>query len=191
MVVLENVPRLLTLDNGAVHRHVSRSLATLGYLVHYRILNSAEYGAPQSRKRLFYVAVRPGHAHAPASRAHPGRTRAPATIDSGRAVILSEASEHEIRSGIEPAAEFHPQALSQPACIEISSRRARFATARTKGASQFRAREAWRLATASFSKRARGKPRNPFWPSGNAAHTTYMPSSPNQRRRSAPWCLPG
>ena len=49
-------------DNGAVHRHVSRSLATLGYLVHYRILNSAEYGAPQSRKRLFYVAVRPGHA---------------------------------------------------------------------------------------------------------------------------------
>ena len=62
VVVLENVPRLLTLDNGAVHRHVSRSLATLGYLVHYRILNSAEYGAPQSRKRLFYVAVRPGHA---------------------------------------------------------------------------------------------------------------------------------
>ena len=62
VVVLENVPRLLTLDNGAVHRHVSRSLATLGYLVHYRILNSADYGAPQSRKRLFYVAVRPGHA---------------------------------------------------------------------------------------------------------------------------------
>ena len=45
-----------------MHRHVSRSLATLGYLVHYRILNSADYGAPQSRKRLFYVAVRPGHA---------------------------------------------------------------------------------------------------------------------------------
>ena len=30
--------------------------------MHYRILNSADYGAPQSRKRLFYVEVRPGHA---------------------------------------------------------------------------------------------------------------------------------
>ena len=27
--------------------------------MHYRVLNSADYGAPQSRKRLFYVAVRP------------------------------------------------------------------------------------------------------------------------------------
>ena len=84
MVVLENVPRLLTLDNGAVHRHVSRSLATLGYLVHYRILNSAEYGAPQSRKRLFYVAVRPGHAF-----------RWPEPVPSDKRRVLEDALEPE------------------------------------------------------------------------------------------------
>ena len=61
-VVLENVPRLLTWDNGSAHRHVCASLEALGFRVHHRVLNSADYGLPQQRKRLLYVAVRPGHA---------------------------------------------------------------------------------------------------------------------------------
>lgn len=56
-VLMENVPGL----RG--HRRFQRLLSTLrqlGYAVEYRILNAADYGVPQSRRRLVLVAGRGG-----------------------------------------------------------------------------------------------------------------------------------
>lgn len=56
VVVLENVRRLLTHDGGntfKVIRHVLEK--ELGYKVFYKVLNSSNYGVPQTRNRIFIV----------------------------------------------------------------------------------------------------------------------------------------
>ena len=63
-VLLENVPRILTAEGGAMHRHIVASLGGLGFAVHYRVMNAGHHGAPQQRRRCFYLALR----HLPAAR---------------------------------------------------------------------------------------------------------------------------
>ena len=58
VIVLENVRRLLTHDNKNTFKTIKRSLENLGYKVFYSILNSADYGVPQIRNRLFIVCFR-------------------------------------------------------------------------------------------------------------------------------------
>lgn len=53
MVMLENVPGLAT-DKRFIK--FIKSMKTMGYVGEYRILNTAEYGVPQNRKRLIYLA---------------------------------------------------------------------------------------------------------------------------------------
>jgi DNA (cytosine-5)-methyltransferase 1 len=57
-ILLENVPRILTAEGGAMHRHICRSLGELGFDVHHRILNAGHHGVPQQRRRCFYVCLR-------------------------------------------------------------------------------------------------------------------------------------
>ncbi len=59
-VVFENVVGLTTRDNRRILARLQRRLESLGYSVAVRILNAAEYGVPQLRKRVFVVAVRDG-----------------------------------------------------------------------------------------------------------------------------------
>ena len=57
-LVLENVDRLLSSPSACRGRDISiilASLASLGYAVEWRLVNSAEYGFPQRRKRVFLV----------------------------------------------------------------------------------------------------------------------------------------
>ena len=56
VIVLENVRRLLTHDGGNTFKVIYRVLQNLGYKVFYDTLNSADYGVPQTRNRLFIVA---------------------------------------------------------------------------------------------------------------------------------------
>jgi len=56
VIVLENVRRLLTHDNRNTFKVIKRVLEDLGYKVFYEVLNSADYGVPQTRNRLFIVA---------------------------------------------------------------------------------------------------------------------------------------
>lgn len=58
VIVLENVRRLLTHDNKNTFKTIKRILEELGYKVFYSILNSADYGIPQIRNRLFIVCFR-------------------------------------------------------------------------------------------------------------------------------------
>lgn len=53
--ILENVQGFLTLKNGQYLKHALEILKSLGYHVSYKLLDAAEYGVPQSRKRLFLI----------------------------------------------------------------------------------------------------------------------------------------
>lgn len=55
VIVLENVRRLLTHDKGNTFKVIKKTLEDLGYSVFYKVLNSADYGVPQTRNRIFMV----------------------------------------------------------------------------------------------------------------------------------------
>ncbi len=54
--VLENVPGILSMQNGKVMDRIIRNFQSLGYAnTEYWILNAVDYGVPQKRKRVFVV----------------------------------------------------------------------------------------------------------------------------------------
>lgn len=60
LAVIENVPGLLV---GRRRAYFDRTMATLkkmGYVVEHRLLNAADFGVPQNRRRVFLVAHRGG-----------------------------------------------------------------------------------------------------------------------------------
>jgi DNA (cytosine-5)-methyltransferase 1 len=55
VVVIENVPGLLSSHKGRDFETVIRTLADIGYSVGWRLLNSKNFGVPQSRSRVYIV----------------------------------------------------------------------------------------------------------------------------------------
>lgn len=53
--VIENVPGLLSSHRGRDFGLILRTLAELGYGVGWRVLNSKDFGVPQSRRRVYIV----------------------------------------------------------------------------------------------------------------------------------------
>jgi len=53
--VMENVPGLLTMQDGIVIRKIISEFSKLGYLVHVKTLLASDYGVPQGRKRIFII----------------------------------------------------------------------------------------------------------------------------------------
>lgn len=61
-VVMENVAGFASLDGGSFVQRVVQELRHLGYgRVEHRILDAADYGVPQRRKRFLLIANRSGH----------------------------------------------------------------------------------------------------------------------------------
>jgi len=56
--VMENVLGLMTRKYSAYCQDLIRSLAAGGFTCAWRVLNSADYGVPQSRRRVFFVGLR-------------------------------------------------------------------------------------------------------------------------------------
>ncbi len=56
--VIENVPGLVSLFEGKIKDSIIGRLTTLGYNVQYKILCAADYGVPQSRRRVIFVGLR-------------------------------------------------------------------------------------------------------------------------------------
>lgn len=57
--VLENVRGLLSIDHGNTFKNILKELQNLNiYNIYWNILNMADYGIPQSRKRVFIVGIR-------------------------------------------------------------------------------------------------------------------------------------
>lgn len=58
--IAENVKGLMSMGNGKVLEMIIDDFENLGYEVDYKVLNSAEYGVPQSRERIFIIGNRLG-----------------------------------------------------------------------------------------------------------------------------------
>lgn len=58
--LFENVVGLTNAENGETWKAIINSFKRAGYVVSYRILDAADYGVPQHRKRLFIVGLKKG-----------------------------------------------------------------------------------------------------------------------------------
>ena len=54
-LLLENVPGLLSHDGGRTFASILDTLCGLGYSVEWQVLNSKDFGVPQSRRRVYIV----------------------------------------------------------------------------------------------------------------------------------------
>ena len=59
MFLLENVPGLLTIQNGETFKIILENLEGLGYSVFYDVLDAQNFGLPQVRKRVVIVGFHP------------------------------------------------------------------------------------------------------------------------------------
>ena len=55
MFIFENVRGLLSMQKGELFSSIISLFTSLGYKISYKVLNSADYGAPQVRERIFIV----------------------------------------------------------------------------------------------------------------------------------------
>ena len=60
MFIYENVKGLLSMAGGALFSDLKSLFGSLGYTIHAKILNAADYGVPQERERVMVVGVRDG-----------------------------------------------------------------------------------------------------------------------------------
>lgn len=59
-LIIENVPGIVSFNNGLVVEEIYDSLKGIGYSVDHRILFAGHYGVPQTRFRTIFIAVRDG-----------------------------------------------------------------------------------------------------------------------------------
>lgn len=55
--IFENVTGLISMQNGNLFKRICVDFEDLGYKISYKILNSAHFGAPQIRERVFVVGI--------------------------------------------------------------------------------------------------------------------------------------
>lgn len=56
--LVENVPGLVNMYKGQVKDKIIERFTELGYNVQYKILTAADYGVPQTRRRVFFIGIR-------------------------------------------------------------------------------------------------------------------------------------
>lgn len=59
-VLMENVVGLRSMLNGAVEKQIIEDYKDIGYEINTTVLNSADYGVPQTRKRVIFIGNRLG-----------------------------------------------------------------------------------------------------------------------------------
>jgi DNA (cytosine-5)-methyltransferase 1 len=97
--VLENVKRLLTMEQGVHFATILASLAELNYRIEWRLLNATDFGLPQNRQRVFIVGVRLG------TNGHDGS-------DAVRLASPKDLSTRTVRAGLIHSAELWPEITS-------------------------------------------------------------------------------
>ncbi|WP_318627492.1 DNA cytosine methyltransferase [Paenibacillus polymyxa] len=53
--LMENVPNLLTSENGYFRKEIEQLFSEIGYTLDFQILNAADFGVPQTRRRAFIL----------------------------------------------------------------------------------------------------------------------------------------
>ena len=57
-VVMENVSGITSIAGGGIVREIQQGMRLLGYRVEMRLLRAEDFGVPQERRRMFFVATR-------------------------------------------------------------------------------------------------------------------------------------
>lgn len=60
VLIVENVSGIRSAAKGRFVAEIVRAIEEAGYRVHVEVLNAADFGVPQRRKRIFFVGVMPG-----------------------------------------------------------------------------------------------------------------------------------
>lgn len=55
--VMENVPNILSIGNGAIKDEILNDFSSLGYHTSYKVLTASDYGVPQNRRRAIFVGM--------------------------------------------------------------------------------------------------------------------------------------
>jgi DNA (cytosine-5)-methyltransferase 1 len=87
-IVIENVPDILNFGGHNIPEEISETLEAAGYVARYTLLNSAFYGVPQIRERLFLVAVDRSLGAAPSVPSPVRRAELPSGYEAARTVAL-------------------------------------------------------------------------------------------------------
>jgi DNA (cytosine-5)-methyltransferase 1 len=58
ILILENVKNILSVNKGSVIKIIEHELDKIGYDLYKHILNASNFGIPQSRERVYFVALR-------------------------------------------------------------------------------------------------------------------------------------
>ncbi len=53
--VMENVPGIISIGNGTILQQIYQDFEAIGYKLTHKVINMAEYGVPQARKRTIFV----------------------------------------------------------------------------------------------------------------------------------------
>jgi len=56
--VMENVPNLVSMGQGAILKKILSDFEKQGYSLEYKILTASDFGVPQNRKRVFIVGIK-------------------------------------------------------------------------------------------------------------------------------------
>ena len=57
-IVMENVQGIITIGDGIVLKQIYEAFEALGYKLTHKVINMADYGVPQARKRTIFVGNR-------------------------------------------------------------------------------------------------------------------------------------
>lgn len=60
IILLENVPNIITIEEGKFWRYVKSSFERIGYTLDYKVFSPSDFGIPQNRKRVFVVGLKKG-----------------------------------------------------------------------------------------------------------------------------------
>ena len=58
LFLMENVSGMVTMEKGRVFEIIKKELSSCGYTLYDKLLNSKDYGVPQSRRRMIIIGVR-------------------------------------------------------------------------------------------------------------------------------------
>jgi len=56
--IIENVPGIMSSNNGYFVNEIDNAFKKLGYKINYGVLNAADFGVPQNRKRAIFIGTR-------------------------------------------------------------------------------------------------------------------------------------
>lgn len=96
----ENVRGILSSNKGEDWRRILKTFANLGYQLHYRVLDTADYGVPQHRERLLMIGTKAEKF------LFPRPTHGPTSIDQ-RPFISAQEAIHDLQDSSEPFHVYH------------------------------------------------------------------------------------